>query len=213
MTITHSLRWSLLLLTAMRCLLPVLGCAGDGDDDVAIARATGSSTQIYQNRGSTRFSVASAELKGTGSRNCYTETAFTGVTPRLKCYESGLSDTNVVSMVDYNGDGLLDLYVGNEVMSFSGNMGFGGVRDELYRNNGDGTRQIPAESLTPFHPRAANCYPRLVAYFAAAPFRRHIHRGLGGDIQASGSRTYGLLHKARCLPERRRHTVGDEHPG
>ena len=92
---------------------------------------------MYQNRGSTKFSVANAELKGVGSRECYTETLeASGMVARLKCYESGQSDTQVVSMIDYNGDGLLDLYVGNTI-----DIGTT-VRDELYRNNGDGMSQI-----------------------------------------------------------------------
>ena len=183
----------------------MLGCAGDGDGDVAIARSGNDEDNlVYINRGGTKFSIASSELKGVGSRQCYTETTFAGVTPRVKCYESGLSDTTVVSMVDYNGDGLLDLYVGNEVMAdqSNSNMGFGNVRDELYRNNGDGTKLDDDPSRTPCRPLSTpHCtpcrprYPRLV--HASLPASLLHHRA-----QARSPRS-GRKPSSKRLPPRR----------
>ena len=118
---------------------------GDGDADLAIARTGVDASLVYQNQGRAIFSTANSELKGSGVRTCYTDNPHSGVGPSLKCYEAGLSDTSIVSMVDYDGDGLLDLYVGNMAIHHNSpghnqvNYVHNGGRDELYRNNGDGT--------------------------------------------------------------------------
>jgi hypothetical protein len=95
-------------------------------------------TAIYQNQGSVHFKSSASQLSGNG-RRCYVDTTVSGVGPTQLCFESGQYDTKVISTADFNGDGLLDLYVGNVVYPIGTVPAYHGARDELYKNNGDVT--------------------------------------------------------------------------
>ena len=147
----------------------------DGDNDIFSAASAGEQARLLRNDGAGRFidatasaglagsiagtAVAACDLDNDGYRDIYVATAggadrlfvngrdgtFTDVTESAFGRAANARDATSVACADVDGDGWLDLYVGNGPAR-AGSVDNGGSLPALYLNNGDLTFDEVAEA-------------------------------------------------------------------